>query len=190
MSGDEPNQTIRLLRRMSDGDSDAANDLLPIVYDELHRIADRLMGRERVGHTLQPTALIHEAFVRLSGNRGKEWDGRGHFLRVAARAMRSVLIDHARAEVAKKRDGKRGAVTLHENFATMTDDVDQVLIVHEGVDALKNVDAQLAELVELRFFGGLSNPEIAGVLGMPLRSVERGWQFSKAFLKRHFEASS
>ena len=173
---------------MSDGDAVAADELLPIVYDELHHIADRLMGREQVGHTLQPTALIHEAFVKLSGPREDDWEGRVHFLRVAARAMRSVLIDHARAESAKKRSGKKRSVTLQEQFAVTSEDTEQVLIVHEGIEALSAVDVQLASIVELRFFGGFSNPEIAKILDMSLRSVERSWQFARAWLKQHFEA--
>ncbi len=190
MPGEESNQTVHLLRRMSDGDANAADELMPIVYDELHRIADRLMGREPAGHTLQPTALINEAFFKLSGPREDEWEGRVHFLRVAARAMRSVLIDHARAESAQKRSGKKRAVTLHEQSAAMTDDTEQVLAVHEGIESLSVIDEQLANIVELRFFGGFSNKEISEILDMSLRSVERGWQFARAWLKRHFEAGS
>lgn len=188
MPEEQPSETVHLLRRMSAGDAGAADELLPIVYGELHRIADRLMGRERVDHTLQPTALIHEAFVRLSGPRQDEWEGRVHFLRVAARAMRSVLIDHARAESAQKRAGKRGSLPLDEHFATMTDDTEQVLVVHEGIEALAAIDGQVASIVELRFFGGFGNAEIADILGAPLRSVERGWQFARAWLRQHFEA--
>lgn len=187
MFDEQPNQTAHLLRRMSDGDSDAAGELLPIVYDELHRIADRLMGRERAGHTLQPTALIHEAFVKLAGARENGWEGRGHFLRVAARAMRSVLIDHARAEATQKRSGKRRSVTLHDHYAETGGEAEQVLAVHEGIEALNAIDEQLAQIVELRFFGGFGHEEIAQILGTSLRSVERGWQFARAWLKQHFE---
>jgi RNA polymerase sigma-70 factor (ECF subfamily) len=171
---------------MSDGDGGAADELLPVVYDELHRIADRLMGRERVGHTLQPTALINEAFVRLSGARAGDWEGREHFLRVAARAMRSVLTDHARAASARKRKGSRDAVTLNEQIVSAGEDSEQVLLVHEGIELLAEIDAQLSSIVELRFFGGLSNRETAEVLGCSQRSVERGWQFARAFLRQHF----
>lgn len=170
---------------MSEGDADAADELLPIVYDELHRIADRLMGKERAGHTLQPTALIHEAFVKLVHAREDGWDGRSHFMRVAARAMRSVLIDHARAQMTQKRGGGRRVVTLHDEQAFGADQAAQVLAVHEGIDALGAIDKQLASIVELRFFGGFSHQEIAELIDTSLRSIERGWRFARAWLEQY-----
>ena len=120
VSDDESKQTAVLLRRMSAGDVDAADELLSIVYDELHRIADRLMRSQRSDHTLQPTALIHEAFVKLAGGeREDRWEGRAHFLRVAARAMRSVLVDHVRAQATHKRSGKSRAVTFHDDCVSI-----------------------------------------------------------------------
>ena len=186
---DELHRTTLLLRRMSDGDSAAAEELMPIVYDELHRIADRIMRRERQGHTLQPTALINEAFMKMVQVSAPGWEGRTHFMRLAASAMRSVLIDYARAEDAQKRGGKRRPVTLHDQFAVNLDEAGQVLAVDEGVVALAGVDGQLAEIVELRFFGGFANKEIAELLGVSLRTVERGWQFARAWLKQHFESN-
>jgi RNA polymerase sigma factor (TIGR02999 family) len=174
---------------MSDGDLNAAEDLLPIVYDELHRIAARIMHSERKGHTLQPTALINEAFMKVGGVKENGWEGRSHFLRVAARAMRSVLIDHARAEAAQKRKGKRHAVTLHDQAEWSANDADQVLAVHEGLQALADIDEQLSNIVELRFFGGLSNKEIAEVLDTSLRTIERGWQFARSWLRQFFEST-
>lgn len=172
---------------MSDGDPGAAEELLPMVYDELHRIADRLMTGERNGHTLQPTALINEAFMKVGGINANGWEGRSHFLRVAAKAMRRVLIDHARAEATQKRQGRRQAVTLHDHADWSPGDAEQVLAVHEGVRALAEIDGKLANIVELRFFGGLSNQEIAGILDSSLRSVERGWQFARSWLRQFFE---
>ncbi len=191
MSDDESTQTARLLRRMSDGDTSAADELLPIVYDELHRIAQRLMGRQPTGHTLQPTALIHEAFVKLAGVQESDWEGRVHFLQVSAQAMRSVLIDHARAEATLKRSGKRREVTLYDGYASTENQAgaEQVLAVHEGVEALSAIDAQVASIVELRFFGGFTHEEIAEILGTSLRSVERGWKFARAWLRTHFDPS-
>ena len=183
----EENQpTLRLLQRMADGDEAAQEQLLPLVYDELHAIAGRLMARQDSSHTLQPTALVHEAWLKMVGVRDSEWGGREHFLRVAARAMRSVLVDHARARGAQRRDPGRRAVTLHEDQAMESIDLARVLAVHEGLEALAVIDGDLARLVELRFFGGLSNGEVAEVSGVSLRSVERGWQFARAWLQGHF----
>ena len=190
MPDDETKQTASLLRRMSAGDAKAADELLPIVYDELHRIADRLMGSDLGGHTLQPTALIHEAFIKLAGGAdGDGWDGRVHFLRVAARAMRSVLIDHVRAKATEKRSGRGCAVTLHDDFASTGDQAEQVLAVHEGLEALSAMDEKLANIVELRFFGGFTHEDIAEIHDISVRSVARSWQFARAWLRRHFDAS-
>jgi RNA polymerase sigma-70 factor, ECF subfamily len=179
-------QTTRLLRALGQGQSDAAEQLLPLVYDELHRLAAQLMGRERKGHTLQATALLNEAFLRLC-EPGTAFDDRAHFLKVAARAMRHVLVDHARARQAHKRAGSGKRVDLDEVGAFVEDDSDSVLAVDETLGKLAAVDAQLAQLVELRYFGGLANPEIAKALGMSLRSVERGWLTARAWLARELE---
>jgi RNA polymerase sigma factor (TIGR02999 family) len=175
---------------MSKGDAGAADELLPIVYDELHRIADRLMNNQPVGHTLQPTALIHEAFMKLAGGeREDDWEGRTHFLRVAARAMRSVLVDHVRANATHKRAGKHRAITLNDDCISNENEAEKVLAVHEGLEALSAGYPQEASIVELRFFGGFTHKEIADILGTPLRSVERSWQFARAWLRQHFDAS-
>jgi RNA polymerase sigma factor (TIGR02999 family) len=188
VSEDETKQTAVLLSRMSAGDAGAADELMSIVYDELHRIADRLMSSQPDGHTLQPTALIHEAFVKLAGGERKDdWKGRVHFLRVAARAMRSVLVDHVRAQATHKRSGKRRGITLHEDRVSIGDDAAKVLAVHEGLAALSAIHEQEASIVELRFFGGFTYKEIAEIVDTPLRSVERSWQFARAWLRRHFE---
>ena len=188
MTSRDPDPTASLLRRLAAGDANAANELLPVVYEELHRIANRLMQRQRDSHTLQPTALIHEAYLKIvAGDNG--YAGRGHFMRVAATAMRSVLIDHARANDSQKRGGKRRAVTLYESEVGEAVDVDRALAIDEGIRGLAEIDGQLAEIVELRFFGGFSNPEIAKLLSVPLRSIERGWQFARTWLKQYLESS-
>ncbi len=190
MQPEDTHEATLLLRRMSGGDAQAADELLPIVYNELRRIAERLMSKQRVGHTLQPTALIHEAFLKLVQIQEPGWEGRTHFMRVAARAMRSVLIDYARAGAAQKRKGQRHKVTLHDHHVWDVNEADQVLAVHEGLEALGAIDDQLASIVELRFFGGFVNKEIAELLGTSLRTVERGWQFARSWLKQHFEGGS
>jgi len=182
----DPAQTTQLLRALGGGDRDAAAQLFPLVYDELHRLAGRLMGQERSNHTLQPTALLNEAYLRLV-EPGAGYDDRGHFLRVAARAMRHVLVDHARARSAQKRHaGKR--VELDADLVAVRDDAESLLAVDEILQKLHALDPQLAELVELRFFGGLDNQTAAVALGTSLRSVERGWRTARAFLVRELGA--
>jgi RNA polymerase sigma factor (TIGR02999 family) len=146
---------------------------------ELRRIASQLLSGERADHTLQPTALMHEAWLRLSGA-GGPWQDRAHFVRAAARTMRFVLIDHARAHA--RRAGVR-RVTLSTDIGGAAAPSD-VLIVDEALQQLAAVDPELAQIVELRVFGGLDHPEIAAVLGRSLRTVERGWRSARAFLRR------
>lgn len=179
---DRTADTTRLLRAVGAGDPEAADRLLPLVYDELRLLAGRLMHGERAGHTLQATALLHEAFLRLV-EPGASFVDRGHFLGVAATAMRRVLIDHARARAAQKRGGGR-RVDLDAEALCAADDPTSLLAVDEALARLQAVDPQLAKLVELRFFGGLDNPAVAQTLGISLRSVERGWRTARAFLLR------
>ena len=179
---DAARKTTLLLRRLGAGDATAAEEMLPLLHDELRRIAERAMRGERDDHTLQPTALVNEAFLRLAGENA--WESRAHFLRVAARAMRNILVDHARARAA----GKRGGGDAHR--VTLDDGVGfddgrsaaTVLHVHELLAELAEVDEPLARIVELRFFGGLSEKEIAASLGISTRSVQRGWRTARAWL--------
>lgn len=172
-----------LLQRLSDGDESAAAELLPLVHDELHRLARHHMAGERAEHTLQPTALVHEAWMRLVGGQGTEWEGRQHFLRVASRAMRNVLVDHARARRAERRGGDRGrepfdaAVELYEEGGV------DLVALSDALEQLEGVDPELLRIVEMRFFGGLQNREVAEALGTSLRSVERGWATARAWLR-------
>ncbi len=179
----DPAATTRLLRAMAAGDQDAAGQLLPLVHAELHRLAQRLMSGERADHTLQPTALLHEAWLRLC-EPGADYAGRAHFLRVAARAMRNVLVDHARARLAHKR---RGGARVDVDGLAVAGDAESVLAVDETLARLHALDPQLGQLVELRFFGGLDNPSVAEALGISLRSVERGWRMARAFLLRDLD---
>jgi RNA polymerase sigma factor (TIGR02999 family) len=186
-SAPDPAATTRLLRAMSAGEAGAAEQLLPLVYDELRRLAARLMGGERTGHTLQATALLHEAWLRLC-EPGSSYDDRSHFLRVAAKAMRHVLVDHARARAAHKRGGGR-RVDLDADAFAVRDEAESVLAVDEALGRLQALDPQLGQLVEMRFFGGLDNSAAAQALGMSLRSVERGWRTARAFLVRELGAA-
>jgi RNA polymerase sigma factor (TIGR02999 family) len=170
-----------LLRRIGEGDRQAEHDLLPLVYEELHRLAERALRGERPGHTLQATALVHEAWLRFSEGEAPSWKDRGHFLRVAARAMRNVLVDHARARRAAKREmGPEYVARMMETFEQRSIDV---LALHEAVEKLGKVDEELALLVELRFFAGLSIDETAVALETSPASVDRGWRLARAWLR-------
>ncbi len=179
----DPTQATVLLRRLNHGDRAAADELLPLVYDELHRLAERFMGGERSAHTLQPTALVHEAYLRLVDGAGDDWEDRRHFLGVAARAMRNVLVDHARTRGALKRGGDYERVPLDDALALYEDRVPDMLSLDEALQQLERLDDQLGSIVELRFFGGLSNVEAGKVLGVSTRSVERGWSTARAWLR-------
>jgi RNA polymerase sigma factor (TIGR02999 family) len=158
----DPGVTTRLLRRMIDGDASAATELLPLVYRELHVIAERLMAGERREHTLQPTALIHEAWLRLMGGADLSYEDRGHFLRVAARAMRRVLVDHARARKTAKRGEGRAPVPLPEALAGWEQDQTDLLALDEALERLAERDEQLLRVVELRFFAASPTTRRAG----------------------------
>ena len=180
-------RTTRLLQALTGGDAVAAEQLLPLVYGELRQIAGRLMHAEARGHTMQPTELIHEAYVRLAGGaQGAEFDGALHFKRVAARAMRFVLVDHARAKLASKRGGRRGHVTLDTQLFTIHDRAEEMLFVHEGLEQLQAVDPQLASVVELRFFAGMTMEEIAAALEVSTRTAERCWRTARAWWVSQF----
>ena len=170
-----PEDATLLLRRLSAGDLDAQNQLLPIVYAQLHRLAERaLQGNEQ--HTLQPTALVNEAYLRVLGADAKTFESRAHFLGVAAKAMRSVLVDHARRGGAQKRGGSSERLSidvLADAFAATAPDM---LGLDEALTRLSRMDEQLGRIVELRFFGGLSVEETAGVLGVSEPTIVRGWR--------------
>lgn len=168
--------------------SDSARQMLPIVYDQLHAIAEQYLHRERVGHTLQPTALIHEVFLRLSEQDKVVWHDRSHFLLIAARAMRQILVNHAIHRNAQKRGGDwreialEGAITLFEERSI------DLIALNEALEKLQALDAQQARLVELRFFAGLSTDAAAEALGMSVRTVEREWAMARAWLRRELDA--
>ena len=189
MNAESRDRTRQLLRRVVEGDEPSAGELVPLIYEELRTIARRLVADQRQS-TLQPTELIHEAYVRLAGSDADpQYEDRKHFQRVAARAMRYVLVDRARARHSDKRGGGKRPATLdealiHEDRANQED---TVLAVHEGLEALASVDAQLAELVELRFFGGFEMDEIATMLGVSRRTAQRSWQLARAWWQTEYD---
>jgi len=174
----------RVLERAQKGDPNAAAELLPLVYDELRRLAAAKMAHERPDQTLQPTALVHEAWLRLFGNRNQEWHGRAHFFGAAAEAMRRILVDRARERQALKRGGRleRVDVDALELPSPMPDD--QLLALDEALDRLATVDTRAAEMVKLCFFVGLTQEEAARELGISLSTAERVWGFARAWLLR------
>jgi RNA polymerase sigma-70 factor (ECF subfamily) len=180
MTIDQGRVTV-LLKAMRAGDGNAENDLLPLVYQELHRLAQSYMRRERPDHTLQPTALIHEAYLRLAGQ-DVDWKNREHFIGVAAHVMRRVLVDHARAHRASVRGGDRKRVDLDEGVAVSAERSDEVLLVDAALERLAKTNLRQARVVELRYFGGLSMEEIAAVLSISLRSAKRDWSLARIWL--------
>jgi RNA polymerase sigma factor (TIGR02999 family) len=179
----------RLLRQLRLGDQDAAGKLISAVYGELRQMAGRAMRNERPGHTLQPTALVHEAFLKLAGGAGVEWRDRAHFFGVAARLMREILVDYARKRSAAKR-GSGARITLDESLLISEDRLGDVIAMDEVVKRLEALDPRQGRIVELRFFGGLSVEEVAEVMQISTPTVKREWQSAKAWLHRELTRGS
>lgn len=180
-----PGAVTALLHAAAGGEPRAADELLPLIYAQLRALAQGFMGGERSDHTLQATALVHEAYVRLVQGEHVDWKGRAHFYVAAAEAMRRVLIDHARRRGAVKRGGKAGEVTLNLADLVAGRGLDDLLAVDEALDALHGADPRAADVVRLRFFAGLGVNEIARVLDLAPRTVDREWEFARAWLRRH-----
>jgi len=184
----------RLLDRAQGGDPKAADELLPLVYEELRKLAAARMARESPGQTLQPTALVHEAWLRLVGKadsagKNQRFDGRAHFFAAAAEAMRRILIDNARRKRALRHGGGQGRVDIQEAEIAIAAQDDELLAVNEALEKLAAEDQSLAELVKLRFFVGLTGKEAAEVLGVSEPTVERRWAFARAWLHREVKSA-
>jgi RNA polymerase sigma-70 factor (ECF subfamily) len=183
----DPTLMSSLLTRLAAGDAAAGEELFPLLYQDLRDRAVAVMRSERSDHTLQPTALVHEAWIKLAtpvGTGGDGFEGRAHFLGVAARAMRQVLVDHARRKQASKRNEGGERVTLDRALAFYAHEGIDLIDLEEALVALAAEDAELGQLVELRFFGGLEVREVAQLLGVSHRRIERGWVFARTWLKR------
>jgi RNA polymerase sigma factor (TIGR02999 family) len=172
----------RLLVRLTDGDRGVLDELLPVVYGELRKLASSYLRRERVGHTLQPTALVHEAYMRLVDQTQVQWQNRAHFFGVAAQMMRRILVDHARAHEAEKRGGEFQKLSLDENIDVSGERDVNLVALDDALNLLAEIDPQKSKIVELRFFGGLSVEETAEVLGVSAPTVKRQWRMAKAWL--------
>jgi RNA polymerase sigma factor (TIGR02999 family) len=179
----------QLLLAWRGGEAEALETLTPIVYDELRRLARRALGAERSARTIQATALVHEAFIRLVGVRRVAWKNRAHFFAVASTLMRRILVDLARSRLARKRGGRVERVTFDEELVVSDRNSRHLLAVDEALDALAKVDPRKAQVVELRFFGGLSVDESAEVLAVSPETVMRDWKMAKAWLLRELSES-
>jgi len=179
-----PQNVTQLLIGWSKGDKEALDTLVPLVYDELRRQASRYLRRERVGHTLQTTALIHEAYLRLVDQKNVHWQNRAHFFGIAAQLMRRILVDHARTKKRAKRGGSNIRVSFEEaNAMVQSQDLD-IVALDEALERLAENDEQQSRIVELRFFSGLTVEETAEVLGISPATVKRDWSMAKAWLQR------
>ncbi len=189
MESGSPNQVTNLLARWRSGDREALNSLMPVVYEELRSLARHYLRQERPDHTLQSTALVHEAFMRLVGQKAPEWKSRAHFYGVAARLMRQILVDHARSRRAEKRGGASFRLALDEGLAgSGSKDLD-ILALDDALNGLAQLNSQQSQIVELRFFSGLSIEDTSEVLGISPATVKRSWTTARAWLFREMNRS-
>ncbi len=179
-----PQEVTQLLADWAKGDRSALDKLVPLVHTELRRIAQRQMSQERPGHTLQATALVNEAYLKLAGQQGFDWQNRAHFFAVCAQVMRHILIDHARAHSREKRGGGAVKVSLNDALVVADDQASHFIALDEALRALERLDPQKGKIVELRYFGGLSLEEVGEVMDVSPRTVRREWQRAKAWLYR------
>jgi RNA polymerase sigma factor (TIGR02999 family) len=184
------NEVTRILEAIERGEPQAAEALLPVVYEELRRLASAKMARERASHTLQPTALVHEAWLRLGGAENQHWQNRGHFFGAAAEAMRRILIERARRRQRIRHGGGQERVDFDEEQIAASTDDERLLQIHEALDELASKNPVQAEVVKMRFFVGMTDREIAEVLGLSERTVERHWAYAKAWLFRSIRAEA
>ena len=181
---DRPGEVSRLLEAWGKGDVAARDRMLPLVYHELRRRAAAYLRRERQDHTLQPTALVHEAFIRLIGQDRVAWQNRDHFFGVAAEMMRRILVDHARNYLASKRPGAAVRVTLDDRIGAAQPQAVEVLLLDQALTELAHIDPRQGEIVQLRYFAGLSEQEVAAALSLSRATVTREWQTARAWLYR------
>jgi RNA polymerase sigma factor (TIGR02999 family) len=177
-----PHRVTQLLRQWSQGDNAALTELTPLVYEELHRIAHHFMEGQRPNHTLQTTALVNEAYLRLADQSNPNWKSRAHFFAVAARAMRQILVSYARSDRAQKRGGGGARIELDESAILSPEQSKEIVDLHEAIERLGTLDSRKAQVVELKYFGGLNYDEIAEVLKIARITVRRDWEFARLWL--------
>jgi RNA polymerase sigma-70 factor (ECF subfamily) len=186
---DSPHEISHLLARYSNGDQAALDQLMPLVYGELRKMAKRYMRGQPMGHTLQTTALIHEAYLRLVGQEEKRWQNRAHFFGVAAQAMRHILVDYARARQTAKRGGEAHEVSFDEAALVTAERVAEVVALDDALNRLADLAPRQSRVVELRYFGGLSVEETAEALKVSPETVKRDWRMAKVWLLRELQRS-
>ena len=185
MSDTQPSSPVTiLLAKARSGDSAALADVFPLIYDELRRLAQLQLQREPDGHTLTPTALVHEAYMRLIDYSRMEWQGRAHFMAVASTAMRRILVDHARGHRSAKRGGMLKRISIDDVELGTEDRAEMLIAIDDALGRLKEIDARQAQVVECRFFGGMTEEETAEALGIGLRTAKRDWAKAKSWLHR------
>jgi RNA polymerase sigma factor (TIGR02999 family) len=177
-----PAELTSLLNKLAEGDQEAAGQLVPLIYDELRRLAVRRLRRERPDHTLQATALVHEAYMKLAAQRNAKWQNRAQFFGVASQVMRRILVDYARAQQRIRRGGKQQKVCLDDVVLVSPARTDELLAVHESLQKLEQIDPRQGRIVELRYFGGLTIEEIAELVGIAAKTVMRELKMAKAWL--------
>lgn len=180
-----PPDLTDLLLRWSAGDRTALEALTPVIYDDLRRLARALLSRESPGHTLSATALVHEVYLRLIDQRRVQWQNRAHFFGAAATIMRRVLVDHARGKLADKRGGSAPKIAIEDDIALVDGLAEEILDLDAALDALATVDPRKADVVQMKFFAGMTMPEIAAALGLSDATIERDWTLARAWLIRH-----
>src|SRR5215831_3987585 len=186
---DRPTKVTGLLLKWGQGDEEALAQLMPLVFDELHRIARRHMGHEGVGHSLQATALVNEAYLRLVDAQQVPWQDRAHFLAVSARIMRHILVDHARARRYQKRGGNVNKVTFDEALVVTNEPTQDFVALDDALEALARFDERKSRVIELRFFGGLTVDETASILKVSPDTVMRDWRLAKVWLQREMRVA-
>jgi len=179
---EQPRNVTRILQRITSGDGHASDELLPLVYTQLRELANARMAREAPGQTLAPTALVHEAYLRLVGDDDVQWENRAHFFGAAAQAMRRIMVDRARRVAAHKHGGDRQRVDLSDDALGEVSQATELLALHEALERLEAQDPAMASVVKLRYFAGLTVPDTARVLGLSPRSVNRTWAEARAWL--------
>jgi RNA polymerase sigma factor (TIGR02999 family) len=190
MTAPSPQSVTQLLKAWGDGEQQALDRLISLVYAELHRLAHRYMRRERSGHTLQPTALVHEVYERLVDLNNVSWQNRAHFFGVSAHLMRRILVDYARSRRYTKREGQWRQVPLNEAVALFHDRQTDIVALDDALRVLADIDPRKSRVVEMRFFGGLSIKEVAEVLNISEESVQRDWRLAKVWLLRELSQGS
>jgi RNA polymerase sigma factor (TIGR02999 family) len=177
------NEVTRILSAIEQGDASAAEQLLPLVYEELRKLAAQKLGQEKSGQTLQATALVHEAYLRLvDGEKAQHWNGRGHFFAAAAEAMRRILVDQARRKLSRRRGGDRQRQPIEDQEIEAPEPSVDLLAVHEALERFHEVDATAAQIVKLRYFAGLTIPQVAEALGISTSTADRSWAYARAWL--------